>query len=1387
MYTRTELPNGTILNSEKNQYKIIDFIAKGGQGLVYLAENTNKKYVIKELYPTELKYSFIREGSELKIGELCSDRERDMWAWYKANAKKEQQIYNKIFSSRNLANNDPYFLNSPDFFEENNTVYSVYDTFEGRTIAKFIEDEKNNPDFLKRILGLLCIAAEKLEIIHEKANILHLDISPGNIYVVSNSKKSDYETPYIIDFGSAYELNELKEQKESHRFSISDGYSAPEVRRMAQGLNAQLNYSSDIYSLVAVLYSAIFGETYSDFLGIECHERLEKIKALCENDKQAEKFAEIFNKGLNIDKSKRFTTAAALCDSLLELRELFTGNNADITGILYEMKNFSVRFDKIEADVGEIRNNLKQVKSVLLSDSEEKELNSLFNTVDIILSSKIPDYKKTHGFKGVTLTIHSFISLFKSIETISFDDVNYLFGNETSTITLNENLKKKFGEKYAEKYEFYDSFEANKANNICLRFKNEEKSLSITDMDIKQAYNNLLNAYIISDFDNSYEKFSFEAISRHQTMALMAQVYANTKYFSDFADNQRNYLDDCKKLIARNNHNEHYLSVLFARDFTNIYKEDILDIFALYYDNLYKTDCAYPTFSKKFYEWFCASFEDYGKKALNFIKTYNCYNEYIWSSLLNSFQKGEESGLLSFFNEKILLKPECEDTDKNREFLFASYTIICMLSKNNLLKALLSKKIKTNTDELRYAIDIKIFSKFTENVCWQFKSGKYMEISNRNDFSNSLFPVLKILKSKENFKEAIENIKKIFDEEFLKTIPSPDAKKLYVKNSANDVREKKCSQKYNGQIIDDFLNGSISLDDYFQSEKIIETIKLCKDSELRKTVNMKIAEYAQKQKDFGIYKHIFEYILSLGYDYKDIIVYYLEQYRDFKFEDINKIPKGIECKINLDFSDLATNTYQSKNTCFLLFKSLKNNYIDLNRFVALLKNDASVCNIITTILKNIPKAEWYRIYLKTFTDKMLIPKNFCKFPYRLRFAIVNFIDEKNEYNEEKNVLCDELIQLSDTLSINDRILILLLINELTEKNRRFCDSLLNEIEKYYLSKNTDILIINDFKLSEHLIELYKNEPSKTRYIALCIASKLFGTIFSQLKNKPGPNLLRSRSEDFFVYFQHPYVREFVENQATILFSSSLLNANKERELKSIKLPNKLDLYTFLEKFKLNEVPSIKSNKNGVFVNKIICPIQELGDAWEEENSFCKDYCNREALDEFNTNEIALTEKDENYYVLYGYKEAFYLKQDNIDYSNFSVVCPIFIPDNFYENTTFSDVFGEKEKGEDITTSNFDKIFKEIKVLLCKILNKNEGDFSIISQKCIKEIALEDFKTENFVKRHISFACEIVNNENLKGLFEKYPFVFSKKYNDLQNVKNYLKEEAERKNINLTDF
>ncbi|WP_372370391.1 protein kinase [Candidatus Uabimicrobium sp. HlEnr_7] len=189
---------------------IIREIARGGMGIVYLAQDASKRnFALKILLSANAGETdnrrFLREGKA--ISEL----------------------------------NHPNIVKIYAMGEENSCRFFTMDYIDGGTFSDTIENKST-----RECISILAKIARALAAAHSK-KIIHRDIKPANILMDKDNE------PYITDFGLAKIVGD-KTMTRSGATLGTPQYMAPE---QAMGETRKIDYRTDIYALGVILYKCL--------------------------------------------------------------------------------------------------------------------------------------------------------------------------------------------------------------------------------------------------------------------------------------------------------------------------------------------------------------------------------------------------------------------------------------------------------------------------------------------------------------------------------------------------------------------------------------------------------------------------------------------------------------------------------------------------------------------------------------------------------------------------------------------------------------------------------------------------------------------------------------------------------------------------------------------------------------------------------------------------------------------------------------------------------------------------------------------------------------------------------------------------------------------------
>jgi serine/threonine protein kinase, bacterial len=233
---------GTILGS---RYRVIEYIAKGGFGKTYLAEDTQlpgkDKCVVKQLYPSVDDPNFVQVARRL--------------------FKTEAETLNTL----GVHNQIPQLM---AYFEEDEKFYLVQQYIEGHTLSKELVTGETWPE--AKVVELLQDCLETLDFIHGKG-VIHRDVKPDNLI----RRQSDNKL-VLVDFGTVKAV--IAEQTQLVPPTVAVGTRGYMPTEQARG---KPRTTSDIYALGVIAIQALSGVHPTQLLEDDNGEIVWRDKAQC--------------------------------------------------------------------------------------------------------------------------------------------------------------------------------------------------------------------------------------------------------------------------------------------------------------------------------------------------------------------------------------------------------------------------------------------------------------------------------------------------------------------------------------------------------------------------------------------------------------------------------------------------------------------------------------------------------------------------------------------------------------------------------------------------------------------------------------------------------------------------------------------------------------------------------------------------------------------------------------------------------------------------------------------------------------------------------------------------------------------------------------------------
>jgi serine/threonine-protein kinase len=239
--TKASLPGAPLL---ANRYLLEKRLGRGAMGQVYLARDENlgtRKVAVKTVRQDFLSRDDLQEGEAI--------------VRFEREARAAASIHH------------PHVVDVTDFGESADGVFFlVMEYVDGETLHHLLRREGTLP--VERAVKLLRQIADGVQAAHE-AGILHRDLKPGNIFIMTkgknggdNKNKSDGFIK-VGDFGLAKIINQTVTDASSNATPSSRGiigtpeFMAPEQMQPELGVDAR----ADIYALGTITYLMLGGRT----------------------------------------------------------------------------------------------------------------------------------------------------------------------------------------------------------------------------------------------------------------------------------------------------------------------------------------------------------------------------------------------------------------------------------------------------------------------------------------------------------------------------------------------------------------------------------------------------------------------------------------------------------------------------------------------------------------------------------------------------------------------------------------------------------------------------------------------------------------------------------------------------------------------------------------------------------------------------------------------------------------------------------------------------------------------------------------------------------------------------------------------------------------------
>lgn len=274
----TKLNAGDVIDG----FELIERMAQGGMGTVWRARHPDFAF------PVVLKAPFFDPGQDVSTI---------------VGYEVEEMVLRRLSGPH-----VPKFCGSGDLAT---IPYIAMEFVEGRNLATYIEEIRDNPAEIARIGALIATA---LAAIHRQ-NVVHLDLKPDNIMIAARGA-------VLIDFGLSrhFDLPDLLGE-ESDVPMGTPAYISPE-----QTMGNRSLFASDVFALGCILYEAAtgqkpFGEPASPAgMKRRIYHTPEPVRSL--NKKVPRWLATVIAKCMEVDPARRYANAGNVAFDLTHVDQI---------------------------------------------------------------------------------------------------------------------------------------------------------------------------------------------------------------------------------------------------------------------------------------------------------------------------------------------------------------------------------------------------------------------------------------------------------------------------------------------------------------------------------------------------------------------------------------------------------------------------------------------------------------------------------------------------------------------------------------------------------------------------------------------------------------------------------------------------------------------------------------------------------------------------------------------------------------------------------------------------------------------------------------------------------------------------------------------------------
>ena len=230
-YSESDQPMNVVgalfeLPTQFGKYTLLEEIGRGGMGVIYRARHEESESVSPEMENSDCALKMILHGDQ-------------------ATETTRRRFHAEARAAKGL--DHPNIIHISDVGEHDGRAYFCMDLIQGESLAERLARGPMPPRQTARIIMQV---ARAIDFAHSHG-VLHRDLKPSNILIADENNR-----PFVVDFGLARDVTANESLTRTGSVIGTPAYMAPE---QAAGARGQVNSSSDVYSLGAIMYHMLTG------------------------------------------------------------------------------------------------------------------------------------------------------------------------------------------------------------------------------------------------------------------------------------------------------------------------------------------------------------------------------------------------------------------------------------------------------------------------------------------------------------------------------------------------------------------------------------------------------------------------------------------------------------------------------------------------------------------------------------------------------------------------------------------------------------------------------------------------------------------------------------------------------------------------------------------------------------------------------------------------------------------------------------------------------------------------------------------------------------------------------------------------------------------------